>query len=218
MIRCFLVINNFGKPRLMKFYERLTNEERQVRKDLLGADSLEIRLPTSMFPKRSISSRRAPWTQRTDLAAFVVRSSFAILSRAQKAIEYSYKLVSKRMDDLCNFVEDDKLFGGDTQLIYRHFATLYFIVICDKAESELGILDLIQVRRQPLPRPPGPVAQPSPRLLTDTDPNTFRGPGVRGDSRQELRERVRARHHFQPAEGRAHFGRDDHGGPCSRDE
>merc|ERR1711959_545456 len=91
MIRCFLVINNFGKPRLMKFYERLTNEERQ------------------------------------------------------KAIEYSYKLVSKRMDDLCNFVEDDKLFGGDTQLIYRHFATLYFIVICDKAESELGILDLIQV-------------------------------------------------------------------------
>ena len=31
MIRCFLVINNFGKPRLMKFYERLTNEERQVR-------------------------------------------------------------------------------------------------------------------------------------------------------------------------------------------
>merc|ERR1711934_702932 len=84
MIRCFLVINNFGKP-------RLTNEERQ------------------------------------------------------KAIEYSYKLVSKRMDDLCNFVEDDKLFGGDTQLIYRHFATLYFIVICDKAESELGILDLIQV-------------------------------------------------------------------------
>merc|ERR1712010_315365 len=73
MIRCFLVINNFGKPRLMKFYERLTNEERQ------------------------------------------------------KAIEYSYKLVSKRMDDLC------------------HFAALYFIVICDKAESELGILDLIQV-------------------------------------------------------------------------
>merc|ERR1712188_221891 len=36
-------------------------------------------------------------------------------------------------------------FGGDTQIIYRHFATLYFIVIYDKAESELGILDLIQV-------------------------------------------------------------------------
>lgn len=91
MIRCFLVINNFGKPRLMKFYERLSNEERQ------------------------------------------------------RVIESAYGLVSKRLDDLCNFVEDDSLFGGETQLIYRHFATLYFIVICDKAESELGILDLIQV-------------------------------------------------------------------------
>ena len=64
---------------------------------------------------------------------------------AQKAIDHAFKLVSKRLDDLCNFVEDDTLFGDDTHLIYRHFATLYFIVICDKAESELGILDLIQV-------------------------------------------------------------------------
>ena len=63
----------------------------------------------------------------------------------QRIIESAYGLVSKRLDDLCNFVEDDSLFGGETQLIYRHFATLYLIVICDKAESELGILDLIQV-------------------------------------------------------------------------
>ena len=33
----------------------------------------------------------------------------------------------------------------DTRIIYRHFATLFFIVICDLSESELGILDLIQV-------------------------------------------------------------------------
>jgi len=32
----------------------------------------------------------------------------------------------------------------DTKLIYRHFATLYFVVLCDRSESELGILDLIQ--------------------------------------------------------------------------
>jgi len=30
-------------------------------------------------------------------------------------------------------------------LIYRHYATLYFIFAVDEAESELGILDLIQV-------------------------------------------------------------------------
>ena len=31
------------------------------------------------------------------------------------------------------------------KLVYRGFATLYFIAICDEAESELGLLDLIQV-------------------------------------------------------------------------
>jgi hypothetical protein len=36
-------------------------------------------------------------------------------------------------------------FGKDTRIIYRHYATLYFVVAVDTAESELGILDLIQV-------------------------------------------------------------------------
>ena len=35
--------------------------------------------------------------------------------------------------------------GGDARLIYRHYATLYFVFAVDSAESELGILDLIQV-------------------------------------------------------------------------
>uniref|UniRef100_A0A8D0J2V0 AP complex mu/sigma subunit domain-containing protein n=2 Tax=Sus scrofa TaxID=9823 RepID=A0A8D0J2V0_PIG len=33
----------------------------------------------------------------------------------------------------------------DNKLIYRHYATLYFIFCIDSSESELGILDLIQV-------------------------------------------------------------------------
>ena len=35
--------------------------------------------------------------------------------------------------------------GNDYRLIYRHYATLYFIFCVDSSESELGILDLIQV-------------------------------------------------------------------------
>ena len=35
--------------------------------------------------------------------------------------------------------------GSEIKLIYRHYATLYFIVAVDDSESELGILDLIQV-------------------------------------------------------------------------
>lgn len=31
------------------------------------------------------------------------------------------------------------------RVIYRHYATLYFVFVVDEAESELGILDLIQV-------------------------------------------------------------------------
>ena len=33
----------------------------------------------------------------------------------------------------------------NSKLIYRHYATLYFVFIVDGSESELGILDLIQV-------------------------------------------------------------------------
>lgn len=35
--------------------------------------------------------------------------------------------------------------GSDYKIIYRHYATLYFVFCVDSSESELGILDLIQV-------------------------------------------------------------------------
>lgn len=41
---------------------------------------------------------------------------------------------------------DFRLIGGsDFKIIYRHYATLYFVFCVDSSESELGILDLIQV-------------------------------------------------------------------------
>lgn len=43
-------------------------------------------------------------------------------------------------------MEGGSLIGGsDYKLIYRHYATLYFVFCVDSSESELGILDLIQV-------------------------------------------------------------------------
>ncbi len=35
--------------------------------------------------------------------------------------------------------------GDTTKIIYRHYATLYFVFAVDQQESDLGILDLIQV-------------------------------------------------------------------------
>ncbi|UJR25003.1 hypothetical protein I4U23_006364 [Adineta vaga] len=64
----------------------------------------------------------------------------------QQIVRETYQLVSKRDDNVCNFLEGGSLIGGnDYRLIYRHYATLYFIFCVDSSESELGILDLIQV-------------------------------------------------------------------------
>lgn len=84
----------------------------------------------------------------------------------QQIIKETFQLVSKRDDNVCNFLEGgrfvfiikkqiDYLFnifflfsligGSDYKLIYRHYATLYFVFCVDSSESELGILDLIQV-------------------------------------------------------------------------
>ena len=57
-----------------------------------------------------------------------------------------FSLVEDRPSNLCNFLEGSTLIGGkDVRVIYRHYATLYFVFVVDEAESELGILDLIQV-------------------------------------------------------------------------
>ena len=67
----------------------------------------------------------------------------------QLIIKETFSLVSKREDSVCNFLEFPGNFlidnAPDSKLIYRHYATLFFCFCVDSSESELGILDLIQV-------------------------------------------------------------------------
>eukprot|EP00759_Apiculatamorpha_spiralis_P050327 PhF_6_TR4601/c1_g1_i1/m.6458/K12399/AP3S; AP-3 complex subunit sigma len=92
MIKGVFIINNHGKPRMVRFFERLT------------------------------------------------------LSRQHQLISEIYRAASKRTEDMCNFIENfNKWPSKDTRVIYRHYATLYFIMVVDGSESELAILDLIQV-------------------------------------------------------------------------
>eukprot|EP01134_Creolimax_fragrantissima_P001918 CFRG1918T1 len=71
----------------------------------------------------------------------------------QQILKETFDLVTKRSDHVCNFLEGGKLLGGpDTRVIYRHYATLYFVFSVDSSESELGILDLIQVFVETLDR------------------------------------------------------------------
>jgi AP-3 complex subunit sigma len=64
----------------------------------------------------------------------------------QIVIRRIYNQVSQRPDTFCNYLEGIvPEWGSHIKLIYRHYATLYFVFAVDAQESDLGILDLIQV-------------------------------------------------------------------------
>jgi AP-3 complex subunit sigma len=93
MIKGIIIVNNHGKPRLVKFYQSVDSELQQ-----------------------------------------------------QSVIRRVYQQVSSRPDSFCNYLEGIVPEWGDhIKLIYRHYATLYFVFAVDQQESDLGILDLIQV-------------------------------------------------------------------------
>jgi AP-3 complex subunit sigma len=93
MIKGIIIVNNHGKPRLVKFYQSVESEALQ-----------------------------------------------------QSVIRRVFSQVSARPDSYCNYLEGAIPEWGDhIKLIYRHYATLYFVFAVDAQESDLGILDLIQV-------------------------------------------------------------------------
>ncbi|KAH3679167.1 hypothetical protein WICMUC_001178 [Wickerhamomyces mucosus] len=65
-----------------------------------------------------------------------------------------FQSVNQRGPNESSFLTLPPLLEGndDIKVIYRHYATLYFVFIVDDQESELGILDLIQVFVQSLDR------------------------------------------------------------------
>lgn len=58
----------------------------------------------------------------------------------QKLLRDSYQIVSKRDVDACNFIE-----YNDYKLVYRHYATLYFVFAIDSTESEYDIYEIIHI-------------------------------------------------------------------------
>jgi AP-3 complex subunit sigma len=121
-ILSIMVINNHGQPRLLKFYHEVV---------------------------RCISNART----RCSHSRFLLSSHRPLYCAAlcqphnqrEQVVREAFSLVSKRSDSICNFLEGSEQWGSAVKLIYRHYATLYFVVAVDSSESELGILDLIQV-------------------------------------------------------------------------
>lgn len=80
---------------------------------------------------------------------------------AQNLTQKIFSLISTRPATLCNFLDAPELEtflnqkeedGEKLRVVYRNYATLYFVFVVDGAESELGILDLIQVFVESLDR------------------------------------------------------------------
>lgn len=80
---------------------------------------------------------------------------------AQTLTQKIFSLISTRQSSLCNFLDAPELEsflnqkednGEKLRVVYRNYATLYFVFVVDGAESELGILDLIQVFVESLDR------------------------------------------------------------------
>ncbi|KAG6866852.1 hypothetical protein C0991_008788 [Blastosporella zonata] len=80
---------------------------------------------------------------------------------SQTVVQKIFSLIHSRPVGLCNFLDAPELeaflgnkdeVGGRWQVVYRNYATLFFVFVVDGAESELGILDLIQVFVESLDR------------------------------------------------------------------
>lgn len=75
----------------------------------------------------------------------------------KEIIRKIYEAVVKRSSKLCNFVEDKawgiigwlwhrlQFWKDPTKIVYRKVSSIIVILVADESESELGLLDLIQV-------------------------------------------------------------------------
>lgn len=135
MINAVLVFNNHGQPRLTKFYTQLV---------LPHLDKL-------MHPEPTLTC----YAQDTAVQ--------------QRLILEIFTLVSTRPNSACNFLPLPPLLApapssstapasapehndAPSLVTYRHYATLYFILISTSTESPLALLDLIQVFVEALDR------------------------------------------------------------------
>ncbi|KHN00543.1 AP-3 complex subunit sigma [Glycine soja] len=67
------------------------------------------------------------------------------VEKQHDAIRNVFSVLCSRPEHVSNFVDAESFFGPDSRLVYKHFATLYFVFIFDSSENELAMLDLIQV-------------------------------------------------------------------------
>ena len=149
-IRAVLIFNNYGRPRLTKFYSHLPTDRQQTliqlifqivsRRDenavcnFLDAPELTPFLPPTTWDA---------WSRLKTTSSLKSDEQEDVSSDFDPWLDYEDDLSTEKLQyhhATHRWRPDDEL-----RVIYRHYATLYFVLVVDQSESELGILDLIQV-------------------------------------------------------------------------
>lgn len=171
-IRAALIFNNHGKPRLTRFYSQLptarqqaliqrtfalvhrrtTAESGREACNFLDAPELRALLPTTTKSAAASGSGKG---KRAGAAGGPIPYDEDVDDRYDASTHGPASSVPRAQYSNSGPGNDTSFSANDSdqlRVIYRHYATLYFIFIVDESESELGILDLIQVFVEALDR------------------------------------------------------------------
>ncbi|KAH8927468.1 Adaptor protein complex sigma subunit [Atractiella rhizophila] len=134
MIHSVLIFNNSGKPRMTKFYS--------VQSPSSPSDRLAFL--NKVFDL--VSSRSDNLCNFVELPSAISRPK----NKGKKRAELTEAGSSMWSDERETVEREER--EEELKVIYRHYATLYFAFVVDRGESELAILDLIQVFVESLDR------------------------------------------------------------------
>ena len=155
-IRAVLIFNNYGNPRISKFYSQLPVDRQQAliqlifqlvsrRDDKAVCNFLDAPELTPLLPPPMLDT----WSKASGAMSRESTGGDGLEPRKEEGhdpwVSYSSLEPSTAQAKTRRWRPDDEL-----RVIYRHYATLYFVLVVDQSESELGILDLIQVCRNVL--------------------------------------------------------------------
>ncbi|KAK9074755.1 hypothetical protein SSX86_003073 [Deinandra increscens subsp. villosa] len=71
--------------------------------------------------------------------------NYTPVDQQHQVIRSIYSVLCLQPENVSNFIEGGSILGPDSRLVYKLFATLYFIFVFDSSENELAMFDLIQV-------------------------------------------------------------------------
>lgn len=152
MINAVLVFNNTGQPRLTKFYTQLVYAPPQ-------------RHPYGLTDEQPTGHRRAAAPHLRDLHAGIPQAQFGLqlppvnrtswvgsCATTPTRLADHYRSLPPLLAPSGNASATSTASDAPSLITYRHYATLYFIVISTSTESPLALLDLIQVFVEALDR------------------------------------------------------------------